>query len=157
MADSELSAREADAWASYQRMRTQLSGRLGRELARETGLSEADYEILAAVIESPDGSVRSLALRCGLDWEKSRLSHQLRRMTERGLLVREECVEDNRGFIVRASEAGRTVAEAARRHHEAAVRRYVADVLSAQQLDTLAEIASTVLEKIDAEDAQTAR
>ncbi len=152
MSSTDLTERQASAWASYQRMRTQLSGRLGRELARETGLSEADYEILTAIIESPDGSVRSLALRCGLSWEKSRLSHQLRRMTERGLVVRDECVEDNRGFIVRASEAGRAAAEAARHHHENAVRRYVTDVLSQEQLESLGSIADAVLRKIEDEE-----
>lgn len=151
MSSSELTERQKGAWSSYQRMRTQLSSRLGRELAQETGLSEADYEILAAVIESPDGSVRSLALRCGLDWEKSRLSHQLRRMTERGLVVRCECPEDNRGFIVRASDKGIAAAESARRYHEDAVRRYVADALSPEQLDLLGLIAETVLEKIEGE------
>jgi DNA-binding MarR family transcriptional regulator len=154
MPSSELTERQAAAWSSYQRMRTQLSGRIGRELVREVGLSEADYEILAAIIESPDGSIRSLALRCGLDWEKSRLSHQLRRMTERGLVVRDECVEDNRGFIVRASEAGLAAARAAQRHHEQAVRRYVADVLSPEQLDLLGTIAEIVLTKLDDERVQ---
>jgi DNA-binding MarR family transcriptional regulator len=114
-------------------------------------LSEADYEILVAIIESPDGSVRSLALRCGLEWEKSRLSHQLRRMTERGLVIRDECVEDNRGFIVRASDKGLAAAESARHHHEDAVRRYVADALSPEQLDLLGAIADTVLQKIEGE------
>lgn len=151
MPSSELTERQATAWASYQRMRTQLSGKLGRELQRETGLSEADYEVLSAIIESPEGSVRSLALRCGLDWEKSRLSHQLRRMTERGLVVRDECLEDNRGFIVRASDKGLAAAASARRHHEDAVRHYVADALSAEQLDLLGSIADAVLKKIEGE------
>ncbi|MDQ1732398.1 MAG: hypothetical protein QOK10_2557 [Pseudonocardiales bacterium] len=149
MRDSGLTKRQAAAWASYQRMRTQLSGQLGRELTRSTGLSEADYEVLTAIIESPDGSVRSLALRCGLDWEKSRLSHQLRRMTERGLIVREECAEDNRGFIVRASKKGIIAAETARRHYEDAVRRHVTDVLSDQQLDALGTVAAVILDNLE--------
>ena len=152
MSGSGLTEHQASAWASYQRMRTRLSGRLSRELMRETGLSEADYEILTAIIGSPDGSVRALALRCGLDWEKSRLSHQLRRMTARGLVIREECIEDNRGFIVRASEVGRAAAEAARHHHENAVRRYVADVLSPEQFELLGSIADTVLREIEEEE-----
>ncbi|MDQ1734028.1 MAG: hypothetical protein QOH56_279 [Pseudonocardiales bacterium] len=149
MRDSGLTDRQAAAWASYQRMRTQLSGQLGRELTRNTGLSEADYEVLVAIIESPDGSVRSLALRCGLDWEKSRLSHQLRRMTERGLVIRDECLDDSRGFLVRASEAGRAAAESARRHYEGAVRRHVTDVLSADELDALAAIAERLLGQLE--------
>ena len=101
-----LSDSQAAAWASYQRMRVRLTGRLNQELARKTGLSEADFEILSALTEAPDESVRALALRCGLEWEKSRLSHQLRRMEARGLITREECVEDNRGLVIRVTDAG---------------------------------------------------
>src|SRR5260370_13024479 len=94
------------AWTNYQRMRVRLNERINRELAQTAGLSEADFEILSALIESPNDSVRALALRCGLEWEKSRLSHQLRRMEERGLVTRLDCAEDNRGSVIRVTEAG---------------------------------------------------
>lgn len=140
-----LSTSQAARWASYQRMRVQLAGRLNRELAASTGLSEADYEILTALLESPDDSVRALALRCGLEWEKSRLSHQLRRMEQRGLLSREECTEDNRGAVVRITGTGRRLAREAKRHYERAVHRYVVNVLTPDQLDALGAIADAVL------------
>lgn len=133
------------AWMKYQRMRVRLTGRLSRELAQKSGLSEADFEILCALTETPDESVRALALRCGLEWEKSRLSHQLRRMEERGLVVREDCEEDNRGSVVRVTEAGRNLAAEARQHYDEAVRRYVTDVLTDEQIETLGVIAETIL------------
>jgi DNA-binding MarR family transcriptional regulator len=108
-------------------------------------LSEADFEILVALTELPDKSVRALALRCGLEWEKSRLSHQLRRMEERGLVTREDCVEDNRGSVVRMTDAGRKLAAEARQHYEQAVQRYVTDVLTAEQMAALGTIAETIL------------
>jgi DNA-binding MarR family transcriptional regulator len=145
MTNHDLTEWQAAAWTSYQRMRTHLAGRLSRELAQKTGLSEADYEILATLSEAPHEPVRALALRCGLEWEKSRLSHQLRRMEQRGLIVREECVEDNRGSVVRVTEEGRRLAGEARQLYEQAVRRYVADVLSAEQMAALGAIAETVL------------
>ncbi|PRX50946.1 DNA-binding MarR family transcriptional regulator [Prauserella shujinwangii] len=146
---SELSEHQAAVWARYQRMRVLLAGRLGRELAARTGLSEADFEILTALAESPDGDgVRALTLRCGLEWEKSRLSHQLRRMEQRGLVVRCECAEDNRGAVVRITEHGRELAAEAKRCHDEAVRRYVADALTAEQLDALGEIADAVLRRL---------
>lgn len=145
MRNHDLTKTELAAWASYQRMRVQLAGHINRELARKTGLSEADYEILMALTEAPDDTVRALALRCGLEWEKSRLSHQLRRMEERGLVRREECVEDNRGAVVRVTEAGRRIAAEARQHYGQAVRRYVTDVLTPEQLAALGDIAETVL------------
>jgi len=129
-------------------MRTRLSGRLNRELARTTGLSEADFEILVALSESSEEAVRVLALRCGLEWEKSRLSHQLRRMEARGLVVREDYAEDNRGSVVRATDAGRKLAAEGRHHYEQAVRRYVTDVLTADQMEALGMIAEAVLSQL---------
>ena len=144
-----LTETQTAAWNSFQRMRTRLTGQLNRELARATGLSEADFEILTALVARPDEPVRALALRCGLDWEKSRLSHQLRRMEQRGLVVRGDCAEDNRGAVVRITEAGRAQAEAARLVHEQAVHRYVCAALTPEQLATLGDISDAVLAALD--------
>ena len=144
-----LTDRQQQAWTRYQRMRARLGERLNRELARETGLSEADFEILVALTEFPDESARSLALRCGLEWEKSRLSHQLRRMEQRGLVTREICAEDNRSSVVRVTDEGKRLTEEARLVHEAAVRRYVCDVLTDEQLDALGDIADAILAGLD--------
>jgi DNA-binding MarR family transcriptional regulator len=144
-----LSDSQSTAWDSYQRMRVRLAGRISRELATKTGLSEADFEILMALSTSPDDSVRALALRCGLEWEKSRLSHQLRRMEERGLVTREDCVEDNRGSVVRVTDTGRKLVAEAQACYEEAVRRYVVDILSAEQLAALGVISETILAQLE--------
>ena len=149
MMNPQISDSQASAWASYQRMRVLLTGRINRELAHKTGLSEADFEILVALTETPDESVRALALRCGLEWEKSRLSHQLRRMEARGLVTREECVEDNRGSVIRVTDAGRKLAAEAHFHYEQAVKRYVTDVLSSDQLEALGTIAESILSRLE--------
>ncbi len=145
----QLSNSQRAAWDSYQRMRVLLTGRINRELSRSTGLSEADYEILNALTQTPAESVRVLALRCGLAWEKSRLSHQLSRMEARGLLTREECIEDNRGAVIRVTEAGRQLAEEARVHYERAVAHYVTSILSAEQLQALGSISETLLTQLE--------
>src|SRR5260370_5763423 len=106
MKQQRLSDTQRAAWANSQRMRVRLTERINRELAQKAGLSEADFEILSALIESPTESVRALALRCGLGWENGRLSHQQRRMEERGLITRQECAEDNRGSVIHVTEAG---------------------------------------------------
>src|SRR5437868_573437 len=149
MKQQRLSETQRAAWANYQRMRIRLTERIYRELAQNTGLSEADFEILSALIESPNDSVRALALRCGLEWEKSRLSHQLRRMEERSLITRQECAEDNRGSVIRVTEAGRKLATEAKVYYEQAVQQYVVDVLTAEQLQTLGTIAETILHRLE--------
>lgn len=149
MANHVLAPAQAAAWANYQRMRVRLAERLNRELARETGLSEADFEILVALIDAPDETVRALALRCGLEWEKSRLSHQLRRMEKRGLVRREVCPEDNRSTVIRVTDTGRCQAEDAKRLHEQAVLALVCDALTPEQLHALGCIAEAVLARLD--------
>jgi DNA-binding MarR family transcriptional regulator len=149
MTNQILSPSQEAAWSSYQRMRVRLAERLNRELARDTGLSEADFEILVALIEAPDETVRALALRCGLEWEKSRLSHQLRRMEKRGLVRREVCTEDNRSTVIRVTETGRGLAEDAKRQHEQAVLAVVCDALTPEQLHALGCIADAVLARLD--------
>ncbi|MGA5301071.1 MarR family winged helix-turn-helix transcriptional regulator [Nucisporomicrobium flavum] len=130
------------AWQAYQRMRLQLNGRINRELSRSTGLSEADFDILFLLEQSQEGTMRSIALRCGLEWEKSRLSHQLRRMEQRGLITKAA------GAVIELTDRGREQIAAARACHEAAVRRYFGDVLTPDQLATLTAISDRVVSRL---------
>lgn len=130
------------AWQAYQRMRVLLNGQINRELTRSTGLSEADFDILFFLEQSAETSVRSVALRCGLAWEKSRLSHQLRRMEQRGL------IEKAPGAVIHLTEKGRAQIAAARDCHEAAVHRYFGDVLTAEQLAVLSTISERVVARL---------
>lgn len=130
-------------------MRVRLAGRINRELSEKTGLSEADCEVLLALADTPQEAVRDLALRCGLEWEKSRLSHQLRRMEQRGLVERGTCDEDGRGSTVALTEQGRAAAAAGKKVQDEAVRRYVAGILTPEQYDQLGVIAETILTAIE--------
>ncbi len=86
-----------------------------------------------------------------MDWEQSRLSHQITRMIKRGLVAREECAEDGRGVFVVLTPAGRKVITAAAPHHVATVRRLVIDALSPDELATLGQISQRILDQLDNE------
>lgn len=147
-----LTTEQYAAWDAYRRMAVRLSGRIGQELAAGSGLSEADYDILSALATAPEQSQRSIALRCGLDWEKSRLSHQLRRMEQRGLVSRHDCADDSRSVVVTLTDEGRAALASARTAYDAAVREHVTDALSADQLAALREISETVLDGLGGRD-----
>ncbi|MGC4192073.1 MAG: MarR family transcriptional regulator [Thermomicrobiales bacterium] len=140
-----LSPEQDATWNGYQRMRLRLAERLNRDLAQRTGLSEADYEILAFLADRPHTPVRAIALRCGLQWEKSRLSHQLRRMEERGLIQRLACPADNRSFEVAITDAGREKVSTAKTVYAHLVRQYVFAALTPKQVDALGEVANAIL------------
>ena len=143
---------EARAWRGYTRMRVELEAALSRELSRHSGLSHADYAVLVELSEAEEGRLRAFQLGRALRWEKSRLSHHLKRMEARGLVRREECAEDSRGSEVVLTAEGRAVIEQAAPAHAEDVRRLMIDHLTPEQLEVLADIAEVVLAGLEAAD-----
>ena len=97
---------------------------------------------------APDGLLRARDLGGDIGWDRSRLSHHLSRMENRGLIIREECAEDARGLMVRLTKAGRRAIEAAAPGHAEAVRRYFFDQLSNNEIETMTTVFDRVLEKL---------
>lgn len=141
------------AWRGYLALNTQLNAELSRQLQGGSDLSLADFEVLVQLTDSPDGRVRSFQLGRALQWEKSRLSHQVTRMERRGLVSREGCPSDGRGAFVVVTPEGRRAIEAAAPGHVEAVHRLFFDVLSEEQVATLTEISDQVLARLDDEAA----
>ena len=144
-----LTEREERAWRSLQFMQMRLDGELARQLAAESGLSYPDYVVLVALTDRPDGRMRLFELASVLGWEKSRLSHHVGRMADRGLVTKERCDSDRRGAFVVVTRRGRREIEAAAPGHVAAVRRLFVDRLTPSQLDAVGEAADIVLAALD--------
>lgn len=144
-----LDERESRAWHALQLMNLQVDGELARRLTADSDLTYTDYTVLVTLTAQPDGRVRLFELCELLGWEKSRLSHQVKRMVTRRLVVKEPCEEDRRGAIVVVTDHGRREIEAAAPGHVAAVRELVVDRLTEQQLDALADVAAAVLAAFD--------
>ncbi len=143
-----LDERELAAWRGLQRMQAQLTAKLNRELSTDSALSLQDYTALVVLSEQPEDRLRSYELGRELGWEKSRLSHHIARMAERGLVTREKCPSDQRGLYVCLTTEGRRTLEAAAPGHVAAVRRDFIDLLNPDQLATLADITDVVVEAL---------
>jgi len=144
-----LDEREERAWRALQFMQLRLAGRLAADVAATSELSYADYLVLVALSDRPGGQARLFELADILGWEKSRLSHQVARMTGRKLVDKERCDEDRRGAFVVATDTGRNAIKAAAPHHVAMVRRLFIDPLTADELDTITSVASKVLAALD--------
>ena len=146
-----LDEREKAAWRAFHTMRIQLLGHLARRLNSEAGMSEAEYEVLVVLSESPDQRLRSRDLGLALQWHRSRLSHQLDRMEKRGLLRREPCPTDARGCVAVLTSAGQRAIEEAAALHVADIRHCFADVLTPAQLEGLTEAANAVIGHLQGE------
>jgi DNA-binding MarR family transcriptional regulator len=151
-----LDVREQAAWRAYLDMNAKLTARLNREMQEQSGISIADFSVLVQLSEHLDARMRVLELARALGWEKSRLSHQLTRMQQRGLVERSNCSEDRRGAFVVLTERGRATVETAAPRHVESVRRYMFDELRPDQVSALGEIAQRVIALLDARCAASA-
>ena len=148
-----LDEREAHLWRSWLRLNQELLSILEEQINHEGGLSGADYAVLVPLSAAPDGMLRARELGREILWDRSRLSHQLRRMEKRGLVIREECAEDARGLMVRLTKAGRRAIEEAAPAHVEAVQRYFFDQLSKDEIDTMAAAFDRVLDNLKRDEA----
>lgn len=140
-----LDAEQERAWRRYRRMRTLLDLQIARDLKQDSGLSEADYDVLSTLSEAPGGQWRAGDLAARLLWSTSRLAHQVGRMEQRGLVQRRTTDDDARGAIVGLTSPGWSTLRAAARPHVASVRRNLIDLLTPAEVRALDRIAGKVV------------
>jgi DNA-binding MarR family transcriptional regulator len=140
-----LSDDEQRTWRTYLQMSSLLPAALNRELQQDSGLTLPEYEVLVQLSEAAQRRLRPFQICAALNWEQSRLSHQLTRMERRGLVSRRECSADGRGAFIELTPAGADAIGAAAARHVAAVRRLVFDRLSDAQRASFAEVCAAVV------------
>lgn len=142
-----LNDTEQAAWRGFLEMWRLLMAQLEREL-HEQNLSHADYQVLVCLSEAPCRRVRMSDLSAMTLLSRSRLSHQVRRMEEAGLVRREECPTDRRGSFAVLTERGWDTIRNAAPCHVRAVREHLFDHLSDEQVRQLVGIVTPVVEHL---------
>ncbi|WP_347059698.1 MarR family transcriptional regulator [Blastococcus sp. HT6-30] len=144
-----LDAEEQKAWRAWLYSSQLLQDRLDRELTRRTGISHAYYEILVALSEEPERRMRmsELADRCLSS--RSRLSHAVSRLEERGWVRRQVCPDDGRGQLAVLTDEGFAALEGAAPIHVEGVRRELFDQLSPEQVAAMRDFGETLLRHLD--------
>jgi DNA-binding MarR family transcriptional regulator len=117
---------------------------LDRRLQADSGLSHAYFEILVPLSEVPGRALRMSELAELTHSSRSRLSHAVARLEERGWIRRTDCPTDKRGQLAELTEEGFAVVEAAAPQHVEAVRKYLIDALSEEQVVALGGIGAVM-------------
>jgi DNA-binding MarR family transcriptional regulator len=138
-------------WRAYLRMHADLERVMGRQLTADSNLSAADWALLVPLSESPSERLRARDLGLTTGWDRSRLSHHIRRMEQRGLVERTNCPTDGRGTFVHLTEAGLLAVKATAPGHVDTVRRSFIDLLSPAEVETLRDIGERVSAQIRSE------
>ena len=136
-------------WRAWIAATTLLSDQLNRELQSSCGLTLADYEILVRLSDAPDRKIRMSDLASITLSSRSRLTHQINRMEEAGLVTREACPNDRRGQLCAMTNLGWKTLVAAAPAHVASVRAHFVDVLRTEEYAALGRAAGKIAAHID--------
>ena len=139
-----LSEAEQRTWRTFLTAMRLLTDQLDRELQHEAGMPHTYYEILVALSEAPDRTLRMNQLADVCQSSRSRLSHAVSRLEEAGWVRREACPTDKRGALAVMTDEGFAAIEAAAPGHVEGVRRHVFDVLTPTQVEQLGEISAAI-------------
>jgi DNA-binding MarR family transcriptional regulator len=145
MATKLLSPRELRVWHAFLFMGEDVLGRVGRDIAQETGLSGPEFGVLSRLAAIGKGEMRQRALARVMGWDKSRLSHQLTRMQQRTLIERHHI--GGKAVLVVLTELGREKLDAARPIHADSVRRNLLSRLTPEQIDTIVRVSNLLGEE----------
>ena len=145
MAAKPLSPRELRVWHAFLFMGEDVLGRVGRDIAQGTGLSGPEFGVLSRLAAIGKGEMRQRALARVMGWDKSRLSHQLTRMQQRALIVRQHT--GGKAVLVVLTELGRQKLDAARPIHADSVRRNLLSRLTPEQIDTIVRVSNLLGEE----------
>jgi DNA-binding MarR family transcriptional regulator len=88
---------------------------------------------------------------------RSRLSHAVARLEERGWLKRVDCATDKRGQVAILTDKGFAALVDAAPGHVETVRRHVIDQLSAEQISQLEQIGSTIVTGLESGECKAVR
>jgi len=145
MSTKGLSPSELRVWHAFLLMGEDVLSRVGRDIAQATGLSGPEFGVLSRLSAIGKGEMRQQALARVMTWDKSRLSHQLTRMQQRGLVER-RYANGNTVFVV-LTRLGREKLEAARPIHAESVRRNLLSRLTPEQVDTIVRVSNLLGEE----------
>jgi len=130
----DLAPDELAAWRGFLRAHAFLVAELDAELRAAHGLPLTSYEVLLSLHEAPDGRLRMSALAQALLLSQSGVTRLVDRLVRQGLVGRERCEDDARGFYAVLTEAGSERFAAARPTHLAGVRRHFLACLTGEEI-----------------------
>ena len=124
-------------WLAYMRVQLRLTYEMNRQLQADSNLSLPDYDVLNALRYAPGGRTVISELAAQIGWERSRLSHHVRRLEDRELVESRAAPADRRATEITLTDQGWDEITRASSGHIDLVRRLFFDGLPEELLEPL--------------------
>lgn len=142
---SSLDRSELAAWRGMLEVHATLVARLDHELERDHGLPLTSYEVLMNLSDAEGERLRMNELANRLLLSRSGITRIADRLVRQGLIARERCVDDGRGYFAMLTDAGRAKIAAARPDHLRGVQRHFVSHLETEEIGPLGDVWKRVL------------
>lgn len=143
-----LSDDEQASWRAWIAASLLLPDRLSRDLQERGGISLPDYEILVYLSEAPERRLRMSELADRTLSSRSRLSHQVDRLTDAGLVDRQPCSNDRRGYFAVLTPQGLDYLVKTAPVHVESVREHLVDVLTPEEFAEFGRLCAKVADRL---------
>ncbi|MDG2113726.1 MAG: MarR family transcriptional regulator [Actinomycetota bacterium] len=131
---------EMSAWRAWVTVTTRITRAIEHDLREASGLTLDDYEVLVHLSEAPDQRLRLTALAERVANSQARMSQRINRLAGKGLVVRQRCEEDGRGFWALLTPEGAAELREAAPAHVGSVRRHLIDRLEEHDVAAIADV-----------------
>lgn len=144
-----LEPEEWELWDTWTRAQRLLTRELDRGLQRDFGISKAEFSVLVTLQRAPGRQMRVGELAESLDWEKSRVSHLLTRMENRGFVERPQGETGGHRTGIGLTVKGRRAVQSAILGHAGNIRRYFLDSLTPEQAAAIRAWSEQMVDRIE--------
>jgi DNA-binding MarR family transcriptional regulator len=134
-----LDIAEQKSWQNFLDSTLRMYSTLNRRLTETHHLSLFDVRVLEMLDSAPTGSARMGDLADALPSLPSRLTRQIHRLEDQGLVRRESSSDDRRGVVAAITDDGRAAARQAMITYAQGVRTYFLGQLSRSQIAAMGE------------------
>ncbi|MEU3331450.1 MarR family winged helix-turn-helix transcriptional regulator [Glutamicibacter creatinolyticus] len=144
-----LDDQEQRLWRIIREFLWHFPSAMDRQLMRDSKMQSGEYSVLATLSESSSEQLRPADVARELDWDRSRLSHLLRRMENKGLIERCTDVRDGRGNLISLTEQGWHTIRTAAPSHVNFIREAIFDQLEADEREVIGRALTRILSNLD--------
>ncbi|MGA0568024.1 MarR family winged helix-turn-helix transcriptional regulator [Rathayibacter sp. KR2-224] len=139
-----LDATELGAYFSLIEVSSLLRHTVEQQLREAGDLSYVQFQLLARLGDSPEGSCRMTDLADGVVYSRSGLTYQAQSLEQRGLVTRATSLEDERATTVTITEQGRETLTKVFPGHIAVLDQLLFEPLPREDVESLADVLGRV-------------
>ena len=152
-----LNSEQLGAYFALMEVSSLLQYAVDEHLRADGDLSWVQFQILARLVDAPEGRLRMTDLADGVVYSRSGLTYQAGLLDKRGLITRAPSPDDERSVIVTVTAAGRDLVDQVLPGHVDSVRRLLFEAMTDGDVATLSTVLGRVREHMRATPPRSAK